>query len=322
MAEEEGIYGGTPDGLSVDDKAAFVNLLRKKPALGCFLALDMFIGLVLGLWGLGMLHFWGFFWGVVLMGVVVPGIDFGLFLKDDKFRRSETCCLEACNCTAACGLAGVVQGIVVFVGVLLLLVKVEMASEPVGGPGALEATVGAFPPACTGNGWDMGCTRLVPVRSGPHRVNCRTACTNVTECVTADASRSWCTTDERLQVTRFASESVAEASTIAPFVDAALEGMSGGVSVDVQDATDACDVFRHMTVQSSFFGFRDDVWVCVQKGTCDSLSVWEVWAQGQLRIGKGDIGQNYKHVQEIQDGVKAAADAASTPWLAKTESQC
>lgn len=83
-----------------------------------------------------------------------------------------------------------------------------------------------------------------------------------------------------------------------------------GVSVDEDTKSGECDIFRHLTVQSSFFGFLDDVWVCVRKGACADTSGWHVMAQGQLRIGVGDIGQNFRHVEEFQTGVKTAAISA------------
>ena len=96
-------------------------------------------------------------------------------------------------------------------------------------------------------------------------------------------------------------------------MDTAFEGMSGVTSVDATDAVDGCQIFRHGTVESAFMGFLDDFWVCVKKGPCDPQSTednWQVLAQGQLRTGQGDADQNYKHVQEFQDGVAAAAKAA------------
>ena len=84
------------------------------------------------------------------------------------------------------------------------------------------------------------------------------------------------------------------------------------ISVDEDAASDDCSVFRHFTVQSSFFGFLDDVWVCVRQGACsDGTAGWQVIAQGQLRIGVGDIGQNFRHVEEFQNGVRAAALSAN-----------
>lgn len=82
------------------------------------------------------------------------------------------------------------------------------------------------------------------------------------------------------------------------------------VSVDEKAASGECVVFRHLTVMSSFFGFLDDVWVCVKKGRCtNTTSGWEILAQGQLRMGKGDIGQNFRHIEELQDGVNVAAQS-------------
>ena len=82
-------------------------------------------------------------------------------------------------------------------------------------------------------------------------------------------------------------------------------------SVDEDAASGDCSVYRHLTVQSAFFGFLDDFWVCVRERSCaDATAGWEVIAQGQLRMGVGDIGQNFRHVEEFQNGVRAAALSA------------
>ena len=84
-----------------------------------------------------------------------------------------------------------------------------------------------------------------------------------------------------------------------------------GVSVDEDTPSGECDIFRHLTVQSSLFGFLDDFWVCVRQGACADTVGWQVMAQGQLRMGVGDIGQNFRHVEEFQNGVRAAALSAN-----------
>jgi uncharacterized protein (DUF1499 family) len=88
-------------------------------------------------------------------------------------------------------------------------------------------------------------------------------------------------------------------------------GMAG-ISVDEDAAYDDCSVYRHLTVQSSIFGFLDDFWVCVREGACvDGTTGWQFIAQGQLRLGGGDIGQNFRHVEEFQNGVRVAALSAN-----------
>lgn len=318
---KENIYGGTTDGLDASyDVASFVAFAKTRPLLSGILGAECVVGLLLGLWGLARLHWWGVLVGLLLTCLGVPALRFAVYSKDPKFRSGNGGCGPQCSCSPMCCGAGTVEGVIVFIAVVLLYVKYWCSGGPwpcpvdeincLGG----ASTTTEFPPACTGNGYEIGCTRLVPwgepaVGFGPHRVVCASECTNSSYCIKAVPGRGWCDGDDTM--TPLMLPQTATVDEITPFVDAALDGMDG-ISVDENSAAGDCKIFRHMTVQSGFFGFLDDFWICVRKGTCADASIagWEVLAQGQLRAGMGDIGQNFRHTEEFQEGVRAAANAA------------
>lgn len=178
--------------------------------------------------------------------------------------------------------------------------------------GGYISTITEFPPACTGAGFEVGCTRLVAAGSaptGPHRVVCVDGCSNGTYCVSPVPDSIY-----EAEMKPLILPLTADIAQIAGWVNDALDGMSG-LSIDAEAASGDCEIFRHMTVQSGLFGFLDDFWICVRQGPC-TVDVagyydgWHVVAQGQLRVGVGDIGQNFRHIQEFETAVKDSATAA------------
>ncbi len=228
MADHQGIYGDTPDGLSRYDVASFIAFAKTRPLLSSILGAEVAVGVLLGLWALAQLHAWGLVFGLLLTALGVPALRFAVYTKDPKFRSGTGSCGPQCSCSPMCCGAGVIEGVVVFFSVILLLVKLQCSGGPwpctavdcVGG----ASSTNAFPTACTGNGYRVGCTRLVPVAevTGPHRVACMSGCTNSSYCVPADAGRSWCNRDYimiPLMLPRTLST-----DDLSGFVDASLDG--------------------------------------------------------------------------------------------------
>lgn len=232
MAQERGIYGDTTDGLASYDIASFVAFCKTRPLLSGILGVEVAVGLLLGVWGLAQLHTWGLVFGLILTGLGVPALRFAVYSRDPKFRAGTGGCGPQCSCSPLCCGAGAIEGCVVFFSVILLYVKFQCYGGPwpctaAGCLGGVSTTT-EFPIACTGNGFRMGCTRLVPVGeyTGPHRVVCRSDCTNSSHCVSAEPGRGWC--DQDFTMKPLTLPQGTSIDDISRFVDASLDGMRSG----------------------------------------------------------------------------------------------
>lgn len=229
-----GIYGDTVDGTATAHYGIsdFMSFAKSRPLLSTILVVEVVVGVILGLWALAQLHTWGVFVGLFLTGLCVPLLRFAVYSRDVKFRSGTGTCGPQCSCSPMCCGAGVLEGIVVFVATVLLLVKIMCA----GGPWPCTAgdclggisTTTDFPRACTGNGYQIGCTRLVPAVevTGPHRVACMSDCPSaVTEdCVRTIQGRGWCERPYVMKPLLLPSSTSVE--DISRFVDDALAGTS------------------------------------------------------------------------------------------------
>jgi hypothetical protein len=225
---EQGIYGDTPDGVERYDAASFIAFGKTRPLLSGILGAELAVGLLLGLWALAQLHIFGLVFGLVLTALGVPALRFAVYSKDPKFRSGTGSCGPQCSCSPMCCGAGAIEGFVVFFSVVLLFVKFQCSGGPwpcstVDCLGGVSTTT-AFPTACTGNGYQVGCTRLVPVAevTGPHRVVCASDCNNSSYCIKADASRSWCNSDYTMIPVLL--PRTASVDDVSRFVDASLDG--------------------------------------------------------------------------------------------------
>ena len=210
----------------------------------------MALGFVLCCFAAAAGHTYGILWGVLVL-LIVPALH--------ALRRRDRQHVEQCECGPMCCGTWTVEILIVLLALLLVYIRITVAGGPWQGPGDRVATVDAFPPACTGNGYEMGCTRLVngtsdSDTSGPHRLTCSPSQLGEEKCPKPGVT---------LILHQFDADKVPLAKlakTAETYVQDSMpcEGGCTKIHIDTQfsDGTGF-----HATRMTGFFGFVDDIWV-------------------------------------------------------------
>jgi len=267
------------------------------------------LGLVLGIYSLVDGHVWGIVWGLLFVSLGIPALD---MLRKEYFHRNFTGGSSSGKKQGGCkllqkrilfSLLGTIEFFLIFFACIMLLTRVLCTLNA-----PIQESMNQFPLSCTGAGADMGCTRLVNVLD---KVN-STATDN-----SLLPSHRIENDGTRLFVPQFnpSETSIIDLSTV---VEEVVEGIPG-FKIKNKFSDGGKSVGFHATRKTNFFGFIDDIWVMstssdsfvplpisdnnmieeeasVAKEGCPTT---QLWVQGQLRMGGGDMFVNWFTVQSI-----------------------
>ena len=80
---------------------------------------------------------------------------------------------------------------------------------------------------------------------------------------------------------------------------------------DITSIDTSYDKQIHVTVNSFFFGFIDDLYMVVENYKVDLPQIAKLSLQSQLRMGSSDFMQNYDHIKIMLDCLNKAYDNSS-----------
>jgi len=270
------------------------------------------IGLVLGIYALVDMHVWGIVWGFLFVGLGIPALD---VLRKEYIDRNFTDDSSSNEKQRGCKLLqkrilffllGTIELILVFIAIIMLLTRVLCTTNA-----PIEATMDQFPLSCTGEGAEIGCTRLVNVLVEGNS-------TVTTTSLLPSHRIEYDGTEIFVPQFNSSETSINDLSTV---VEEVIDGMPG-FTIRKKFFDGSKSVGFHATRKTNFMGFVDDIWVmsvlsdsfvpfslgdnnmleevALPKERCQTT---QLWVQGQLRMGKGDMFVNWFTVQSIVEEV-------------------
>jgi len=272
----------------------------------------IFLGLVLGIYALVDRHVWGIVWGFLLVSLGIPVLDVlrreyihRNFTDDSSSKKKQRGC-KLLQKRILFFLLGTIEFILIFIASIMLLIRVLCTiNAPV------EATMDQFPFSCTGAGAEIGCTRLVNVLGEGNSTVTNTSLLP-SHRIEYDGTEIFVPQFDPLET------SINDLSNV---VEEVLDEMPG-FTIKKKFSDGSKSVGFHATRKTSFMGFVDDIWVmsvlsdslvpfslddnnlleevALSKEGCPTT---QLWVQGQLRIGQGDMFVNWFTVQSIVEEV-------------------